>query len=166
MAERITFYSDGIELVGYLYTPKAMQAGEKRSAIVLCPGFGAHQERFLPDMAGHLTDNGFVTLTFDYRGFGESDGHRWRMIPQEQVKDILECDHVPPTPRRGGSRSDWPSWHQLWRGERLLRGQRRSQSEVPGQYSWGRVRREMASRPAAHMGVEGVSEGAGGRPEA
>ena len=88
MAERITFFSDGIELVGYLHVPKGISAGEKRSAIVLCPGFGAHQERFLPDMAGYLTDNGFVSLTFDYRGFGESEGHRWRMIPQEQVKDI------------------------------------------------------------------------------
>ena len=88
MAERITFYSDGIELVGYLYAPEAIQGGEKRSAVVLCPGFGAHQERFLPQMASHLANNGFVALTFDYRGFGESEGHRWRMIPQEQVKDI------------------------------------------------------------------------------
>lgn len=88
MAERITFYSDGLELVGYLHKPKGMRAGEKRSAIVLCPGFGAHQERFLPEMASHLANSGFMALTFDYRGFGESEGPRWRMIPQEQVKDI------------------------------------------------------------------------------
>ena len=88
MAERITFYSDGLELVGYLHKPKGMRASEKRSAIVLCPGFGAHQERFLPEMASHLANSGFMALTFDYRGFGESEGPRWRMIPQEQVKDI------------------------------------------------------------------------------
>ena len=27
-------------------------------------------------------------MTLDYRGFGESQGPRWRMIPQEQVRDI------------------------------------------------------------------------------
>ena len=36
----------------------------------------------------YLASSGFMALTFDYRGFGESEGPRWRMIPQEQVKDI------------------------------------------------------------------------------
>ncbi len=27
-------------------------------------------------------------MTFDYRGFGESDGPRWRLIPLEQISDI------------------------------------------------------------------------------
>ena len=39
-------------------------------------------------MAGYLVGQGYVALTFDYRGFGESQGPRWRMIPQEQVRDI------------------------------------------------------------------------------
>ena len=88
MAERLTFYSDGLKLVGCLYVPEGVKAGTKRSAVVLCGGFGAHQERFLPEMAGYLARQGYVALTFDYRGFGESQGPRWRMIPQEQVRDI------------------------------------------------------------------------------
>jgi dipeptidyl aminopeptidase/acylaminoacyl peptidase len=31
---------------------------------------------------------GFVALTFDYRGFGGSQGTKWRLIPLEQVDDI------------------------------------------------------------------------------
>ncbi len=42
MAERVTSYSDGIQLVGYIYRPKGLTRGEKRSAILVCHGFGAH----------------------------------------------------------------------------------------------------------------------------
>ncbi|MBI2165615.1 MAG: alpha/beta fold hydrolase [Chloroflexi bacterium] len=88
MSKRLTFYSDGIRLAGYLYVPDGLKQGERRSSLVLCGGFGAHQERFLPEMAQYLTRHGYVAFTFDYRGFGESEGPRWRMVPQEQVRDI------------------------------------------------------------------------------
>lgn len=88
MAERVTFYSDGIQLVGYVYRPQRLAAEEKRSGILLCHGFGAHQERYLPDIANYLCGQGYVAMTFDYRGFGESDGPRWRLIPLEQITDI------------------------------------------------------------------------------
>ncbi len=88
MATKVSFYSDGIQLVGYVYEPADFQSGEKRSGILLCHGFGAHQERYLPEIAQHLAQQGYVAMTFDYRGFGESEGPRWRMIPQEQVCDI------------------------------------------------------------------------------
>ena len=88
MRRRVSFYSDGIELVGYLFAPDDLQPGERRSGVVVCHGFGASQERVLPEVAAHLAGLGYVALTFDYRGFGESQGPRWRMIPQEQVRDI------------------------------------------------------------------------------
>lgn len=88
MPERVRFYSDGIQLVGYIYRPEDLAPGEKRSGILLCHGFGAHQERYLPDIASYLCRQGYVVMTFDYRGFGESDGPRWRLIPLEQVTDI------------------------------------------------------------------------------
>ena len=88
MPRRVTFYSDGIELVGYLHTPPDLEPGERRSAVLVCHGFGAHQERILPEVAQQLAGEGYVALTIDYRGFGESQGPRWRMIPQEQVRDI------------------------------------------------------------------------------
>ena len=88
MRRRVTFYSDGIELVGYLFGPDDLEPGERRSGVVVCHGFGASQERVLPEVAAHLAEQGYVALTLDYRGFGESQGPRWRMIPQEQVRDI------------------------------------------------------------------------------
>lgn len=88
MAERITFFSDGIPLVGYVYRPAGLRPGERRSGILLCHGFGAQQERYLPDIASYLSEQGYVAMTFDYRGFGESQGPCWRLIPWEQVVDI------------------------------------------------------------------------------
>lgn len=88
MAERVTFHSDGIQLAGYVYRPGGLAQGERRSAVLLCHGFGAHQERYLPDIANHLSARGYVVMTFDYRGFGESEGPRWRLIPLEQIADI------------------------------------------------------------------------------
>ena len=88
MAERVTFYSDGIQLVGYVYRPDRLSSAEKRSGILLCHGFGAHQERYLPDIANYLSGQGYLAMTFDYRGFGESDGPRWRLIPLEQITDV------------------------------------------------------------------------------
>ena len=88
MPERVTFYSDGIQLVGYIYRPDNVASEEKRSAILACHGFGGHQEVYLPDIAKHLAGQGYVAMTFDYRGFGESDGPKWRLIPLEQIWDI------------------------------------------------------------------------------
>jgi pimeloyl-ACP methyl ester carboxylesterase len=88
MARRISFYSDGIELVGYVYKPADLEPAERRAAVLVCHGFGASQDRVLPDAANALTAAGYVAMTLDYRGFGESQGPRFRMIPQEQVRDI------------------------------------------------------------------------------
>ncbi|HEX3247541.1 MAG TPA: alpha/beta fold hydrolase [Chloroflexota bacterium] len=88
MPQRITFYSDAIQLVGYLHEPAPLAPSEQRPAVLVCHGFGASQDRVLPEVAAHLASQGYIALTIDYRGFGESQGPRWRMIPQEQVVDI------------------------------------------------------------------------------
>ena len=42
----------------------------------------------MPQVAERLSNEGYVTLRFDYRGFGESEGPRHRLIPLEQIEDI------------------------------------------------------------------------------
>jgi dipeptidyl aminopeptidase/acylaminoacyl peptidase len=42
----------------------------------------------LPDYAKVFAAAGFVALTFDYRGYGGSEGTRRRLIPLEQIDDI------------------------------------------------------------------------------
>lgn len=43
----------------------------------------------LPCFANAFTEAGFATITFDYRGFGESDGERGRLVPAMQTEDII-----------------------------------------------------------------------------
>jgi alpha-beta hydrolase superfamily lysophospholipase len=105
---RVTFYSDGIKLVGDIYLPPGRKPAEKRSGIVLCQGFatatGGRPYSSLPEFAQHFIRAGYVVLKFDYRGFGDSEGTRWRLIPLEQVADIRNAltflqiqDEVEPT---------------------------------------------------------------------
>jgi fermentation-respiration switch protein FrsA (DUF1100 family) len=88
MIKEVSFYSDGIRLAGELHTPEGMEDGKSRPGIVVCHGFGGTKNFFLPEFAKAFVARGFVALTLDYRGFGESDGPRWRLIPQEQCRDI------------------------------------------------------------------------------
>ena len=89
MKERtVTFFSEGTKLEGELFLPAGMKAGEKRPGIVLCHGFTGLRMGILPDYAKAFCKAGFVVLTFDYRGFGGSEGTQWRLIPLEQIDDI------------------------------------------------------------------------------
>jgi dipeptidyl aminopeptidase/acylaminoacyl peptidase len=86
--ERVHFYSEGARLAGMLYLPEGLKTEEKRAGIVLCHGFTGIKESILPQYAEAFAHSGFIALTFDYRGFGESDGQRGRLLWQEQVADI------------------------------------------------------------------------------
>src|SRR5699024_7929453 len=76
--------SEGITL-----TTHSPSGGKKRPAIILCHGFCGIREILLPQFAEVFTQAGFVTITFDYRGFGDSDGERGRLIPEMQIDDIV-----------------------------------------------------------------------------
>ena len=84
----ISFFSEGSRLIGNLFLPAGMQPGEQRPGIVLCHGFTGVRQLMLPDYARRFAEAGFIALIFDYRGFGESEGPKWRLLPLEQVDDI------------------------------------------------------------------------------
>jgi uncharacterized protein len=86
--EAVTFYSDGARIAADLFLPDGSGTGPS-PAVVICHGFGGIKAFFVGDIARALAAKGYVTLTFDYRGFGESDGRRSRLFPQEQVEDVL-----------------------------------------------------------------------------
>src|SRR5439155_954543 len=74
---------------GVLGVPDDYKPGEKRAAVIFCHGFTAVKEMWLPNNAARLRAEGYVTLNFDYRYFGESGGEpRSRLIPPAQVTDI------------------------------------------------------------------------------
>jgi hypothetical protein len=88
MKKPINFYSEGIKLVGDLYYPDGPAAGEKRAGIVLCHGYTGVKDLYLPDNARVLNQAGYVVLTFDYKGWGESEGPRTRLAPMSRVADV------------------------------------------------------------------------------
>lgn len=61
--------------------------------IVLCHGFCGIQSLLLPTVAHQFTQAGYVVVTFDYRGFGDSSGERGRLVPMRQLEDIQAVIH-------------------------------------------------------------------------
>ena len=80
MRERISYYSDGLKLSGILSTPDNSGKGPF-PGVVLVPGFMSTADAFFPGFADEFTAAGFVSLTMDFRGFGESEGVRGEVIP-------------------------------------------------------------------------------------
>lgn len=86
--EDIAFYSEGSRLSGYLYLADDGGDGKPKPAIVLAHGFTGVKELILPDYAKRFAEQGWIALTFDYRGFGTSEGQRGRLLAPDQVADI------------------------------------------------------------------------------
>lgn len=80
--------NDEHTVVGQLYVPEGTGPFP---GIVLCHGFAGVKELLLPAYAERFASAGFAALTFDYRGFGGSGGERGRILPEQQVVDILSA---------------------------------------------------------------------------
>jgi len=88
MKEAVTFYSEGCRLSGDLYLPEGLPAHERRAGIVLCHGYTGVKDLYLPDNARVLNAAGYAVLTFDYKGWGASEGPRSRLAPYSRVADV------------------------------------------------------------------------------
>ena len=87
MRKRISYYSDGLKLSGILSAPDNSREGTRFPAVLLVPGFMSTADAFFPGFADELNAGGFVALTMDFRGFGESEGVRGEVIPYLQIYD-------------------------------------------------------------------------------
>jgi len=84
----ITFYSEGVRLVGDVFYPDGLRPSERRAGVVLCHGYTGVKDLYLPDNARVLNEAGYVVLTFDYKGWGDSEGPRSRLAPYSRVADV------------------------------------------------------------------------------
>jgi dipeptidyl aminopeptidase/acylaminoacyl peptidase len=88
MSKPVNFFSEGVKLVGDLFLPADLTPGERRAGIVLCHGYTGVRSIYLPDNARVLAEAGYVVLTFDYKGWGDSDGPKSRLAPHGRVADV------------------------------------------------------------------------------
>lgn len=88
MKKPVNFYSEGVRLVGDVYYPDDLTPGARHAGVVLCHGYTGVKDLYLPDNARVLTEHGYVALTFDYKGWGESEGPRSRLAPYSRVADV------------------------------------------------------------------------------
>jgi dipeptidyl aminopeptidase/acylaminoacyl peptidase len=84
----IAFYSEGVRLVGDVFYPEGLRPSERRAGVVLCHGYTGVKDLYLPDNARVLHEAGYVVLTFDYKGWGDSEGPRSRLAPYSRVADV------------------------------------------------------------------------------
>ncbi len=86
--EEKSFYSEGETIASKIYLPQDFNSEKEYTAILLCHGFAGVQDFLLPTYAENFAENGFIAITFDYRGFGESGGRNGFLSKKNQIEDI------------------------------------------------------------------------------
>ncbi len=90
MEKRVSFQAGGHALAGILHKPDDMEPGERRGAFLILHGFGSNKdEASSPKAADLMNGLGYVTLRFDMRGCGDSEGERGRVIYDDQIEDTI-----------------------------------------------------------------------------
>src|SRR5262245_54675949 len=91
MEKELTFYSAGLKLAGTLYLPDDLQPVDERPTVLCCHGLRANRKVILPEFARAFAKQGYAAFVFDYRGFGDSEGTKWRLISKERDEDIINA---------------------------------------------------------------------------
>src|SRR6476660_8031128 len=88
MTQAVGFYSEGFKLSGDLYLPAKLGKADRRAGIILCHGYTGVRNLYLPEIARHFSAAGYGVLTFDYKGWGDSEGPKSRLAPYSRVADV------------------------------------------------------------------------------
>jgi alpha-beta hydrolase superfamily lysophospholipase len=89
------FTSGGERCAATLFMPKG--ARDQRSpddsvpVVVMAHGFTATRKESLARFAERFNEAGFAALTFDYRGFGESEGERQVLDIRRELEDVARA---------------------------------------------------------------------------
>jgi len=87
--KEVNFNSEGAKLTGNLYLPPNFDESKKYPAIVVSGSWTTVKEQMAGLYAEKLAGEGFITLAFDFRNFGESEGEpRFYESPKLKKVDI------------------------------------------------------------------------------
>ncbi len=87
MVKAVQFYSGGCRLEGDLYLPDDLAGDQKRPGVVICCGYTGVKDMWVNEMARRFAGAGYVALTFNYKGWGKSEGPPLRLAPFGRVED-------------------------------------------------------------------------------
>lgn len=127
----VDIWSDGTRLSGDLFYPAGLEPAAKLPAIVMSHGWGGLRSHLNEAYAPYFAAEGFVVLTFDYRGWGDSDGRfvlvegklesvREIVDPWDQTEDIgnalhfLEGEEMVDAGRIGYWGTSYSGGHAAW----------------------------------------------------
>lgn len=87
--EKVNFKSEGLNIAGNIYYPKEYKKGESYPAIIVVGSWTTVKEQMSGLYAERFAKEGFITLAFDFRNYGESEGEpRFWENPTMKVQDI------------------------------------------------------------------------------
>lgn len=87
--EKISFDSKGTKIIGNLYYPLNFDKNNKYPTIIVNGSWTTVKEQMAHNYALILSRLGFLILTYDSRGFGESEGEpRFYENPDMKIEDI------------------------------------------------------------------------------
>ena len=87
--EKVEFLSDGLKIVGNLFKPDNFKEGDVLPAVIVAGPMTGVKEQVAGLWAERLAKAGFLTLAFDHRNFGESEGTpRQHEDPAKKIEDL------------------------------------------------------------------------------
>ncbi|MER9303955.1 alpha/beta hydrolase [Mesorhizobium sp. M0293] len=87
---KVSFDNEGVTLIGTLYLPADYRPGEKRPGVLVTGAWTSVKEQMSGLYAREMAERGYVSLAFDFRGWGESGGTaRFMEDPAAKTSDIV-----------------------------------------------------------------------------
>ncbi len=95
--QEVSFNSNGVNLKGHLFLPPNFDNSKRYPASIVTGSWTSIKEQMPDEYASVMAKDGFITLTFDFTGFGESEGqprqvedHRLKIADIKAAVDYLE----------------------------------------------------------------------------
>jgi uncharacterized protein len=87
--QKITFQSEGLKVVGNLFRPQNVKQETSLPVVLVAGAMTGVKEQVAGSYAERIAKAGFVTLVFDHRHFGESEGEpRQHEDPAKKMEDF------------------------------------------------------------------------------